>query len=285
TQREFLEKALRFYERMAASEDSSPEVQREAGKAAQRAAEIQLKLGDSSAAEKSFLRSVALLEGLPHDDLARAELASTHNIYGWYLWTVGKPPEAEFQRSLEIGEELSARRPDLVLVRRVLGRAYSSFGIIQAARGQFKEAEASHGRAVAIRSALQKEFPNDPIHRVSEARSHANLVTLYRQTGRFRDADTTSTRAVEIITPLVKEFPRDPSYRADLAHDLNERANLLSLLGKRDDAEAFLREALEIADRLVAEFPRSVGHRDLASAVRRDLAVQRRDRGKAREAE
>src|SRR5262249_33101882 len=89
TQREFLEKALRFYERLAASEDDSPEIRREAGKAAQRAAEIQFKLGDFSAAERSCQRSVALLEGLAHDDLARAQLANTHNIYGWYLWTVG----------------------------------------------------------------------------------------------------------------------------------------------------------------------------------------------------
>jgi tetratricopeptide (TPR) repeat protein/tRNA A-37 threonylcarbamoyl transferase component Bud32 len=280
-QREFLEKALRFYERMAASEDSSPEIRREAGRAARRAAEIQDKLGDHGAADASYRRSESILESLGDDDLARAELAGTENSYGLYLWDQGKRPDKALQRALDIGQELADRRPALVHLRATVAATHSRFGLIHAARGQFKEAESSHLRAIAIAN----KSSNNPTHRANQARGHNNLTNVYRQVGRFRDADTASARAVEIMAALAAEFPRDPAYRLTLAFSLSERATLLTLLGKRKDAEELLRQATDVADRLTADFPGSIAHQDLALWARRDLAVMRGSQGNQRMAE
>jgi tetratricopeptide (TPR) repeat protein/tRNA A-37 threonylcarbamoyl transferase component Bud32 len=278
-QREFLEKALRFYEREAQSEDPSAEVRREVGKAARRAADIQARLGDSATADASFHRAVSVLESIPQDDQARLELAVTYNGHGWFLWTHGRSADEAVQRALEIGEELVDRRPDILLARIVVAGAHSRLGIIYAARGRFAEAEASHRRCLAIRTNIGKNDLLDPADLAGEARTHANLVRVLRQVGRFREADAESNRAVELVAALVAEFPRNPVFRSDLVSHLDERANLLDQLGRRDEAVTHLRRSCMEADRLLADFPGSIEHQLQASVVHRDLANLVRDQG------
>lgn len=278
-QREFLLKALEFYERFAQPDAASPDVRREAGRAARRVGEIQQKLGEHAAAEESFRRSSELLESLSGDDRADQEFAVTQNRLGWFQWTLGQSPDAAFERALVLGTTLIRRPSVSPESRQELARAYSSQAIVHAAYGRMAEAEQAQRQAQSLRESLMREFPEVAVYRRDLAHTHANLVSLLRQTGRFDEAIAESTKAVELTTELFRSAPRDPNHRADLAHNLDERANLLGLLGNRREAEDLLQEGCEIADRLVIDFPRSLDYQDLQSSLRRDLGILRRDRG------
>ena len=96
-QREFLVKALAFYEKFADSAGSSPEVRLEAAKALRRVGEIQRKLGDTKAGEDAFQRSTIILRALDAekpDPAVRLELMRTLNRVGWLQWALGHAPEA-----------------------------------------------------------------------------------------------------------------------------------------------------------------------------------------------
>jgi serine/threonine protein kinase len=283
-QREFLQKALDFYERFAKPDGASAEMRRDAAKAARRVGEIQQRLGETGAAEASFRRACDVLEELGGVEGADEELAIAENRLGWFLWTVGQIPDAAFSRALAIGTTLVHRgnvNPD---ARQELARAYSSQGIVHASFGRMSDAVEAHRQATALRQQLVRDFPDALEYRKDLGRSHANLVTVLRQTAQYDAAEKESAAALELLRGLRTESPRDPNYRADLAHVLDERANLLTVLGRRPEAGQLLAEACDLADQLVTDFPRSIDYQDLQSSVRRDYAIQRRDAGTTREA-
>ena len=174
-QREFLLKALRFYERFARPDDSSAEVRREAGKAARRVGEIQQKLGENAAADSAFRRAQRILEGLPGDPLAMQELVVTDNRRGWLLWTLGRSPDEAFRQALALGTVLIRRTPAMPESRKELARVYSSQGLVHAAYGRFAEAEEAHRQALALRESLVRDFPAVADYRQDVARSLVNL--------------------------------------------------------------------------------------------------------------
>ncbi len=283
-QREFLQKALAFYERFARPDGASAELRREAGKAARRVGEIRQKLGENAAADAAFRRSQETLQGVTDDPMATQELAVTANRRGWFLWTLGRSPDTAFAQALALGTVLIRRIPATPESRKELARAYSSQGLVHAAHGRFAEAETAHRQALALREALVRDFPAVADYRQDVARSHANLATVLRQTGRFREADEASSRAVGFVEALVAKAPRDPHFRSDLAHDLDEWANLLALLGRPREAQTLLLRARDVSGRLSNDFPSFIEYQNLHSAVRRDLAILLGNRGQSQDA-
>src|SRR5262249_2484119 len=159
-QREFLLKALGFYERFAKPDGASADVRRDAGKAARRVGEIQQKLGEHGAAEASFRRACEVLESLSGDMAAEQELAITKNRLGWLQWALGQSPDEAISQALAIGTVLIHRSPDVPEWRQELARAYSSQAIVHAAFGRMAEAAEAHRQALSLREALVREFPD-----------------------------------------------------------------------------------------------------------------------------
>jgi serine/threonine-protein kinase len=283
-QREFLLKALAFYERFARPDDSSLEMRREAGKAARRVGEIQQRLGEHPAAEASFHRAHDILAGLAGDDLAAQELAATENQWGWFQWTIGRSPDAAFQRALTLGTILIGRTPATNASRQELARSYSSQGLVHAAFGRTQESEAAHRQALSLREGLVREFPAVAAYRQDLSRTHSNLRSVLKQTGRFDESELESARAVALVDALLDGSPRDPNYRSDLVHALDERANLIALIGRRTEAEALLGRARDVAASLAADFPRSLEYKNQYSVAARDLASLVGSRGQSKAA-
>ena len=113
-QREFLLKALAFYERFAEENRDDPKWRLETGRANRRIGVIQQKLGDHGKAEAAQRRAIALLEAPPGDPAdtpaRRGELARSLQGLAVVLQFTGRPQEAAdaLDRSLGLGEELSA---------------------------------------------------------------------------------------------------------------------------------------------------------------------------------
>ena len=126
-QREFLEKALAFYEEFAAERADDPEVRREAARAPVRVGEIRSKLGLHKEAEAAIGRAIGRFEGLTHDFPAspayRGDLGWGLKVLGTEQYHLGRRREAEesARRAVAILEPLLAAVPEGVAARRDLG--------------------------------------------------------------------------------------------------------------------------------------------------------------------
>jgi eukaryotic-like serine/threonine-protein kinase len=288
-QREFLVKALRFYEQFAQPEGSSPEVRLEAGKAARRVGAIQGRLGDNSAADAAFRSSIATLRALAAespDPAVRSELQLSLNRYAWLLWSVGRAPDNALSEARELGESLSQSSSAPVEVRAELATTYSVQAIVALAYGRFADAEEAQSRAVPLREAIIKDYPTVE-NREALGRSHYHRARLFQRIGRFRESEAEFNQAVEVASAVTTDAPRVPRPRSELANDLIERASLLSLFARPKEAETDLRRGLALTDALVADFPSVGDYRELQAAIRRDLAgllSDRRQNDEARQA-
>src|SRR5262249_45690208 len=121
-QREFLLKALKFYERSAQTHSNDPAVRREAAKAARRVGQIQQRLGFFKEAEAAYRRAQNELRtlidskrGMSED---RYELALANNQLGWMLSMTGRDCEEEYRAALALTEPLSKQYPRIAKYRR-----------------------------------------------------------------------------------------------------------------------------------------------------------------------
>ena len=105
-QKQFLEKALAFYQRLATEESADPAVLFETAKAQQRVGEIQNKLGKHAEAEAAYRRAIELFAQLAREaqDAAKYNqaLAKTRRCLGRLLFFTGRPQEAEQEQRLAI---------------------------------------------------------------------------------------------------------------------------------------------------------------------------------------
>jgi serine/threonine-protein kinase len=273
-QREFLLKALAFYEQSAEPADSSPEVRLEAARAARRVGAIQARLGDSAAADAALQRSVDALRRLAADvptPAVRVELLRSLNALAWQQWATGRPPDGALNEARDLGESLVNGPDPPVEARSELGLTYSVLAIHGLAYGRFAEAEAGHGRARAIRVALAEEAPTCE-NREAAGRTHFHYARFLRRLGRYREAEEEFDRAVAVAEKVTADFPREPRPRAELGNDLLERASLFGLLGRAREREADLRRSLAVSEALQADYPSVLDYKELLAAVRRDLA-------------
>src|SRR5260221_1453728 len=96
-QREFLKKALAFYEQFAGVSSLDPSVRFDRARAYSRVAEIQYKLGDSGHAEIAYDQAIALLQVLVDDFTNDTEyqkmLADCLHDLGVFLGDTGRVPQ------------------------------------------------------------------------------------------------------------------------------------------------------------------------------------------------
>src|SRR5439155_11569544 len=98
-QREFLLKALRFYEDEAEERGTSARERYEQALANKRVADIQFKLGNDVAAASAYEQSIALLQELvdafPDEPDCRLDLARCHAAWGAVAGQTGQTTAAE----------------------------------------------------------------------------------------------------------------------------------------------------------------------------------------------
>ena len=216
-QRDFLVKALEFYEQVATPDGSSREVRLEAAKSARRVGSIQSKFGNNKAADPAFRSSIETLRTLIADEPsigARVELQKSLNRYAWLHWQVGQPPEDSLREVCDIGEALTQSASAPIDAREELGTAYSVSGIVAMACGRFSEAETLYAKALPLREAVAREQPTVE-HREAVGRSHYHLARFLQRIGKYRESEDAFHRAIEVAGAVMADFPREPRPRAE----------------------------------------------------------------------
>ncbi len=167
-QRDFLEKALAFYEQLSRDEGNDPEVAIERAKALSRLAWLQLRLGRPQDAVATLYKPVEILESLvdqyPDRPGYLAELGRVHATLASRFseqkrWNLANPAR---ESALAVYEKLVKRFPGEARYRIDLATNQAQLGIQYQSAGRSREAQ-TLVRAVWQRStACKASFPREP---------------------------------------------------------------------------------------------------------------------------
>lgn len=257
-QREFLQKALQFYERFAREYSSDPSMRLESARAYRRIGEIQRKLGKAPQAEQAFKKAAESLQELvvqfPEAPEYRHELANTLHKLGDHLAETGSIPEAAsaYRRALDLQEKLVGEFQDIPEYRRDLALGLYSLGKRLIDLGaERSEIEKPFRRSVDLLEKLRVEFP-----KVTEYRAY--LACSLRALGHYLAVRCHNDQgiqyqneAIALLEEVTVESPSNPTYRTILGE-----AYCWSSQGQPpQEAERSLRKALNVQRKLAADFP------------------------------
>ncbi len=278
-QREFLLKALAFYQEFARVRSSDPEVRAAAVEAEQRAGNIHQRLGEYKEAALAYGRGVeigeTLMAAFPNTHRHRELLALNLNGLGIVLRETGQFAQAEraYQRTIELQELLAAEFPRVSEHRLSLAASHSNLGRLLEQRGRLKDAEKAHRRAIELQEAIAIELPSVREYRNELAMELDNLANLLRIMGQLGEAQQAHRRAIAIEDALVAEFPEHASYRLSLAGTHSNLGALLYNAGRPREAVQATRRAIELLEPLAVEFPKIPDYRNRLGLSHGNLGV------------
>jgi serine/threonine protein kinase len=279
-QRDFLQRALTFYEEFAGDGRSDPVVCLEAGRAAVRVADIHGKLGESERAEATYQEALDRLARLaaaaPVHNAARSERAVALVHRGVLRRSSGRTVDAlaDFQAAVPMFADLAAEAPGDTTYCDGLAGSRTNLALVLHGLGRLPDAQGEYAAALASREQLVTADPNSANFRHDLAACANDYGLLLEDVGRIADAESAFTRAVVLWQALVAHYPGVPAYRAGYASGLHNRAHLRAGNGKQADADRDYTVALEHRRRLRQDFPRAIG-------FRQDLGATEHARGAA----
>jgi serine/threonine protein kinase len=267
-QREFLQKALKFYEELSREQGSDPQVRREESAAHVRVGDILTALGRDEEAEVAYRRVLDIRTRLVADRHASAEdilaLGDSLRAVAVSTYKRGNLLEAEdlFQRSLAVQGRWVAQHPDRPEGCRSLAACYSDLGRLARDEGKVSEAESNFQRSIALYEDLGRNTPLSPPDRQSLANVHLSLGGHWYEIPKQRhNALECYRRALSLYEALASEFPSRAAFRAGSADASQAIAGTLLLLGDPSQAAVEGARALGIWQGLVRDFPDSFNYR------------------------
>jgi serine/threonine protein kinase/Flp pilus assembly protein TadD len=290
-QREFLQKALTFYENLSREHSSDPELRHEAARAARRVGDIEQYLGQTGAADESYRRAITLLQQLASDFPAvpqyREELAICHNNRGNLLRRTDRLTEAEqaYRQTLALYEQLCSDRPDQPGDQVGRAAAHNNLGLVLSAFGRPTEACTQHRQAQALFASLVAQFPREAAYRHDLAGTHQNLAHLLREAERPEEAESAYRQALSLREQLAAQYPTLPLYRESLGTAHHALGMWLASVGRRREADESLARALALRERLAADFPLVPCYRQELAASHHRLGMLWLTAGRIAEAE
>ena len=185
-QKQFLEKALAFYQRLATEESADPAVLFETAKAEQRVGEIQNKLGKHAEAEAAYRRAIELFAQLAREAQDSAKynqgLAKTRRSLGSLLFFTGRPQEAEQEQrlALTLCQALAAQFPDDSQYQLDLAKSHDGLGMMLHGIGKCGEAREAFRQSMALFESLLTRSPDDRDLKYQLAMSQSHLAQSHR---------------------------------------------------------------------------------------------------------
>jgi tetratricopeptide (TPR) repeat protein len=271
-QREFLVKALRFYQGAMKEQGKDLEVRRGAFYAAQYAANIHHQLGEYREAEQAFRQAISIVQELaddfPGEAQYRASLANVHNSLANLLSNAGRCPEAEeeYWKGLAILKRLVDEFPAECLYRKVYGGIYNNLGELARKTGRPRQAEEGLRQAVAVWDRAAADFPRDATVQEAAAQGHTNLANTLKRSIAL-EAEEHCRRALRIMRRLAAEHPEHREY----CYHLGVAYYALSLIldpteqprevARGPEAMQCRREAVAVFRKLAEDFPRVLEYR------------------------
>jgi serine/threonine protein kinase/tetratricopeptide (TPR) repeat protein len=291
-EREFLEKGLPFYEKIAQTNATDWAARRERAKAYTRVGLLQLELKSYVESEKAFRHAIQLMEELagerPDDFNNGYDLADTYRYFCILHMDTGRlqPAEETIRHALVLYEKLVAAFPDRrsqtqknrVYCQRKLGEVLERAGKLQ-------EAEESYRRALGILEKLVADYPAEASYREEQTYCYRLLAKLLEKTGRKQEAERAYRQTLAINEKMATDFPAVSKYRIDVVTALHELGGFLATAKQTTEAEESYRHALGIVEKLVADYPAEAFYRQEQAWTWWRLANLLKDTGRAQEAE
>jgi serine/threonine-protein kinase len=264
--REFLEKALAFYEQFAADGRDDPAAQLEAARARRRVGSLHARLRKVDRAKAEFERSVEQLERLAARFPDRAE----------YLNELAKgllesDAEPGIRRAVAIAESLVARYPKDPDHRETLANALRALGFHSADLKRWGEAVTLIWRSRELFEELSEEAPQNRDTRTGIAYTSRDLGIMYAGAGRFPEAEQAYKRAIDRFDTLVDESAVDLPSRYGSSMARNDFALMLANTGRLAEAIANWRRAEDLLAVLAKEFSDDPFYSSNLATTRRHL--------------
>jgi tetratricopeptide (TPR) repeat protein len=178
-QKQFLEKALAFYQQLATEESTDPTVLFETAMAQQRVGEIQNKLGKYAEAEAAYRRAIEIFAQLARDAQDSAKynqsLAKTRCGLGSLLFDTGRPQEAEqeYRLALTLCQALAAQFPDDSQYQLDLAKSHDGLGVLLNDTGNCGQAREAFRQSLTLLQTLQTRSPDNHDLKYQLAISHS----------------------------------------------------------------------------------------------------------------
>jgi serine/threonine protein kinase len=270
--REFLQKALAFYDQAARESGHDSETQFQAAKAARLVGDIEHQLGHHGAAETAYGKAVTRLEPLAAGDSStpayREELAMAWNNRGTLWRDLGRPDaRLAYDKSRAILRVLASDIPSSREYRDDLGGNCINLGVLLAAQKRWQEAEQLFRQARGLFAVLVCEKP-DAVYRRDLAASAHNLGMVLAATERTKEAKEAYEFALATYDSLAREYPHMPGYGREKALTNTSLASLLAVQKLADEANSIYEAVRTMQEKLAADFPDTPIYRqDLAATL------------------
>jgi eukaryotic-like serine/threonine-protein kinase len=275
-QREFLEKALGYYQRAAQENDADPEARRQRARAYQRVGAIRTALGEPNKAIEPLKEALGLLRELAAESADDAHinhmLGDTLDELGGAYVELGRYGEADecCREALVCLEPLatgsSGEWAYAFSLARVLSARARNLGEMHKA----PEAEQEFERSLV---ALQKLTQSRP----SDLRTRFVLASTYTNRGNLRyhaggDAETPYRQSLKVLEQLVQQSP-NAKYRNTLAYTLSNLGGVLFRAGRPSEARKLFERAIEVQRTLVRDYSDIPDYRKALASAQTNLGV------------
>jgi tetratricopeptide (TPR) repeat protein len=278
-QREFLEKALEYYQHAAGHWADVPELRRKLPELYRGVGKIQAALGRHDQAEEALRTAVARFEELaaesPTDPVVRNDLVSSQTTLARALQKTGRIPEAitVYRRANDLAAELASDFPDRpnLPIHLLVARAGLAFAL--AGAGRAEEAERLYRQTLAGLDKLPPPIRDQPNVRYQVANTRNNLGNLYFTAGRFDAAEPHYQQAAAEFERLKTQFPTNTDYLDSWGFSLSNLGATLNRLGRTTEARPALTQAESVLERLAADFPDLPEYPSQLAAIQINLGV------------
>lgn len=277
-QREFLLKALAYYQEFARDDQGDQEVRAAAARAYRRVGDIQRRMEVFPAAENAYREAVVRFGRLAEEYPARREfveeLAACHHALGELLVQTKRhsASEAEYREAIAFRERLLDGSSNPARSQRDLGASVARLGRVVQLTGRTDQAVDQYERALA----LLGEPPDPPaagtVYEVRRGEVLVYLAELRGRAGRAEHAVRLLEKSIGHRRAALAAQPRDAARRRALADTFTQMG---ATLGWLDDSAATVqayREAIILRDRLADDFPRTPAYRVDLARTHTDLA-------------
>ena len=296
-QKKFLEQALAYYEHFTSRAAGDRAVRLEHGRAYQQMGDIERKLGRLGDSERSYRRSIELIEPLA----AGAAAGTLHDVDQVMARTRTLLADLLVRRGADTGQSdalygqaIEAQRlladaqkdPGATTVDRLrLGQTLKSQADLLRLNGGFSRARLVFDQAIAELEQAHSAESQNPEVRNELALALDARGWIHRELGEMPAAERDFRRALELLDKLVVEFPTVPRYREVLAKACNSVGVLEAETGRLDEAEGHFRRQVPLARRLAEDFPDRPEHRRILARALTTLGNVLNRKGRVTEAE
>jgi serine/threonine protein kinase/tetratricopeptide (TPR) repeat protein len=291
-QREFLEKALAYYQEFSAERGTATDLREETAKAFDRVGKIRHQLGYYEEATQAYHRASKLFNELNKAFPDRADflhgLAESERGVGNSLKNLGQLSEAEqsLQRSVALFRQLTADHPAVPKYREGQARGEHCLAwILRQLAGRKTEMARAMDAAEKLLTELMKEVPGNPDYPDLLAEVCMEIGSRLKDDGRIQEAEAAYARSKELWERLRSQYPHRSEYARGLAQVLNNHGILMKDHLKREEAERYFRHAIELGKALVERSPDRISHCEALANPRLNLGVLLVDTDRFPEAE